>query len=88
MAIHKSVIKRDKQNKKRRMRNKSAMSLMKTKVKALLTAVEEKDGVKARASLKEAISTISKTASKGIIHKNTAARKISRLTKKVNIQPV
>jgi small subunit ribosomal protein S20 len=60
---------------------------MKTKVKAVLTAVEEKDPVKARASLQQAISIISKTASKGVIHKNTASRKISRLTKRVNTLP-
>jgi len=61
---------------------------MKTKVKAVLTVVDEKDTAKALSSLKAAISTISKTASKGVIHKNTASRKISRLTKRVNTLPV
>ncbi len=88
MATHKSAIKRDKQNKKRHARNKGIKTLMKTKVKAVLTAVEGKDPAKAKISLKEAISTISKTASKGVIHKNTASRKISRLTKRVNTLPV
>jgi small subunit ribosomal protein S20 len=87
LAIHKSAIKRDKQNKKRRMRNKNFKSLMKTKVKTALTAMGEKDAAKAQALLKETISTISKIASKGIIHKNTASRKISRLTKRVNTLP-
>ena len=88
MATHKSAIKRDKQNKTRRIRNKNIKSFMKTKVKALLTAVEEKDPAKAKASLQEAISIISKSASKGVIHKKTASRKISRLTKRVNTLPV
>jgi small subunit ribosomal protein S20 len=61
---------------------------MKTKVKAVLTAVEEKDAAKAKTLLREVITTISKTASKGVIHKNTASRKISRLTKRVNTLPV
>ena len=87
LATHKSAIKRDKQNKKRRIRNKNFRSLMKTKVKTALTAIEEKDAAKAQALLKGTISTISKTASKGIIHKNTASRKISRLTKRVNTLP-
>jgi len=88
LATHKSAIKRDKQNKTRRIRNKNIKSFMKTKVKALLTAVEEKDPAKAKASLQEAISIISKSASKGVIHKKTASRKISRLTKRVNTLPV
>jgi small subunit ribosomal protein S20 len=88
LATHKSAIKREKQNKKRRARNKAIKSLMKTKVKAVFTAVEGKDAAKAQTSLKEAITTISKTASKGVIHKNTASRKISRLTKRVNTLPV
>jgi len=88
LATHKSAIKRDKQNKKRRIRNKAIKSFMKTKVKAVLAAVEEKDPTKAQLFLKEAIATISKTASKGVIHKNTASRKISRLTKRVNTLPV
>lgn len=87
MATHKSAIKRDRQNKKRRIRNKAIKSFMKAKIKAVLTAVEKKDGAKAKALLKEATTTISKTASKGVIHKNTASRKISRLTKKVNTLP-
>jgi small subunit ribosomal protein S20 len=49
--------------------------------------MEEKDAAKAQALLKETISTISKIASKGIIHKNTASRKISRLTKRLNTLP-
>ena len=87
MATHKSAMKRDKQSKKRRARNKAVKSLLKTKVKEVLAAVDEKDGSKAKSSLKEAIVTITRTASKGVIRKNTASRKVSRLTKKVNALP-
>ena len=56
---------------------------MKTAVKAAIEAVETKDA-NAAAALSSAVSIVAKSASKGLIHKNTAARKISRLTKRVN----
>jgi small subunit ribosomal protein S20 len=56
---------------------------MKTAVKAAIEAVETKDA-NAAAALSSAVSVVAKSASKGLIHKNTAARKISRLTKRVN----
>ena len=48
------------------------------------TAVEKKDAATAAAALKEAIAEINKAGSKGVYHKNTCSRKISRLTKAVN----
>ena len=57
---------------------------MKTYVKKVETAVARKDAEAAKAALKEAISVINKAGSKGVYHKNTCARKISRLTKAVN----
>ena len=53
-------------------------------MKKVEAAVVAGDKAAAQASLTEAISEISKAASKGIYHKNTAARKVSRLTKAVN----
>jgi small subunit ribosomal protein S20 len=80
---HKSAEKRARQEKKRTARNTSIKSATKTSVKAVLRAVDEKSD-KAAEVLKATASTLKKAASKGVIHKNTASRKISRLTKKVN----
>jgi len=84
LATHKSAEKRARQNKKRRQRNAAVKSGVKTRVKDVLGAVEGKKNDDARKSLAEAIVVIDKAASKGVLHKNTASRKISRLTRKVN----
>lgn len=84
MANHASALKRDRQNKKRRMRNQIIKSMVKTSTKKLLTAIEEKKIEDAQTLLKNAIKMISKASSKGVFHKRKASRKISRLTKKVN----
>ena len=57
---------------------------MKSLVKQVREAVKEKDAEQAAVHLQAATKIISKTASKGVIHKRTAARKISRLTRQVN----
>jgi len=84
MAVHKSTIKRARQNKKRYIYNKAIKSAMKTGIKNLLTALEGKNIETARAQLKKVIVSINKAATKGVIHKKTASRRISRLTKQVN----
>lgn len=84
MATHKSAEKRARQNTKRQQRNTSVKSRVKTRVKAVLGAVEDKKKDDSRKALAEAIVVIDKAASKGVLHKNTASRKISRLTRKVN----
>ena len=84
MAIHKSAIKRMRQNKKRMIRNKHIKSTMKTHIKDFLISLEQKDSDDSKAKLKEAVIHIDKAASKGAIHKRNASRKISRLTKKLN----
>jgi small subunit ribosomal protein S20 len=84
LATHKSAEKRNRQNKKRQMRNTSVKSLVKTTMKKVLEAVEEKDKDAAKGKLQEAITTIDKGAAKKVYHKNTASRRISRLTRKVN----
>lgn len=66
------------------LRNKAIKSKIKTMVKNVEAAISSGDKVAAEAQLKVAISEISKAASKGIFHKNTASRKISRLTLAVN----
>ena len=66
------------------LRNKSIKSKVKTCIKNVEAAVAKGDKEAAQAALTVAISEISKATSKGIFHKNTAARKVSRLTKAVN----
>ncbi|MDD6328356.1 MAG: 30S ribosomal protein S20 [Lachnospiraceae bacterium] len=66
------------------MRNKMIKSKIKTMIKNVESAITAGDKAAAEASLKTAISEISKAASKGVYHKNNAARKISRLTVAVN----
>jgi small subunit ribosomal protein S20 len=81
MAQHKSAEKRARQSIKRRTVNKEEKSEMKTLLKKVRA---EKDKEKASAALKEAVSTLDKLASKGLIHKNKAANQKSKLTKHVN----
>ena len=85
MATHKSAEKRMRQNEKRRMRNASIKTRVKTSIKEVLSALEEKDRERSSKALLSATKVIDSAASKGVLHRNNAARKISRLTKKVNI---
>jgi small subunit ribosomal protein S20 len=84
MATHKSALKRSKQSKEKRLRNRNVKSNLKTSMKAVSAAIEEKDPKKAQEVLSQVTPVINKAASKGVIHKKNAARKISRLTRKVN----
>lgn len=84
MPSHKSALKRLRQNEKRRLRNRHWKSTMRTAIKKVRMAVEAKEVEQAQALLRDATSTIAHVASKGVIHKNTASRKISRLTRLVN----
>ena len=84
MANIKSAKKRILTSKKREMKNKSIKSKVKTLVKKVEAAIEAGNKAEAEEALKVAIAEISKATSKGIFHKNTAARKISRLTVAVN----
>lgn len=68
----------------RTARNKAIKSKVKTYIKKVELAVTEGDKAAANEALTAAISEISKAASKGVYHKNTASRKVSRLTKAVN----
>ena len=81
MAHHKSAQKRIRSNKRKQVRNKAALSKIKTLVKKVY---DTDDKVKAETLLKEATATLDKQATKGRIHKNTVARKKSALTKHVN----
>ena len=84
MANIKSAKKRILVNQTKAERNKAIKSSVKTAVKKVDAAVAAGDKAAAEAALPVAIGEISKAASKGIYHKNTAARKVSRITKAVN----
>ena len=83
MANIKSQKKRNKQNLVRHERNQATRSELKTRVKSARTAVEQ-GTENADDAVRTAQKRLNKAASKGRIHKNTAARKKSRLMKKVN----
>lgn len=82
MANVKSAVKRIKQNRKRNAINKMARSSMKSAIKALKDAVTS--GKADAQILKAAQKAVAQTARKGVIHKRTAARYISRMAASVN----
>ena len=84
MATHKSAIKRARQNKDRNVRNKSNRTQVKNVIKQVRAAIDEKSPEAAKTALAAAIPVIDQAAQKGAIHRNTASRKISLLTKQVN----
>ncbi len=84
MANIKSQIKRNRQNAKRQERNKTVKSSLKTSQKKVHAAAAEGDVETATALQREAARSLDKAASKGVVHKNTAARRKSRLAKTVN----
>ena len=81
---HPSVIKRARQNIQRNQRNTMIRSALRTTVKKVVTALNADDIDTARAELPRAVRALGKAKSKGVIHSNQAARKISRLTRRVN----
>lgn len=83
MAHHKSALKRIRQSLVRRERNRNTKAALRTVIKKFRATVD-KDPEEAKQILDKAIPLISKAASKGIIHKKTASRNISRLRKKLN----
>ena len=84
MATHLSAIKRARQAEKRRLRNLHIRTTVKSSIKTVITAIEKKDAEGAQKALLKAIPLIQKAQSKGVFHKNTSARKISRLTRGVS----
>jgi small subunit ribosomal protein S20 len=82
-VVHKSTIKRARQAEKRQQRNRQILSAVRTAVKKVLTAVDQK-APDAHALLREASSALHKAAAKGVIKRNTASRRVSRLAAKIN----
>ncbi|MCL2415816.1 MAG: 30S ribosomal protein S20 [Defluviitaleaceae bacterium] len=87
MANKKSAKKRIKVTEKRTLRNKMVKSKMKTAIRKVNRATEISDMSAAKSALNHAISEIDRAATKGVLHKNNASRKKSRLTKMVNKIP-
>lgn len=85
MPIQKAAFKSLRQSKKRRLRNLRAKNTVKLLKKRAMKAIEKKDRAQAEESIRQAIRAIDKNAGRGILKKNTAARKKSRLLKKLRI---
>jgi len=84
LANHKSTVKRARQNERRRLRNKSLKTRIKNIVKDVRLAVSEQSNEAALTKLDIAKSITDKAAKKGVIHRKTASRKISRLSRLIN----
>jgi small subunit ribosomal protein S20 len=85
LATHKSAVKRARQNEIRNLANKSHRTRVKNVIKQVRAAVDEKSAEKAQAALATAAPIIQKAAKQGAIHRKNASRKISRLTRQVNV---
>jgi small subunit ribosomal protein S20 len=83
LANIKSQIKRNRQNAKRRLRNRIYVGSARTHVKKARLVIEAGNLVNARQATLEAISALDKAAEKGILHKNNASRRKSRLMKRL-----
>jgi small subunit ribosomal protein S20 len=79
----KSAVKRHRQNLKRRARNMNTRSKLRTLARSINSAIDSNDVAKSQEILRLTISEFDKAASKGVIHKGTVSRNISRLSKKV-----
>jgi small subunit ribosomal protein S20 len=83
LANHKSALKRARQSELKRLRNKAAKTRIKTVVKEVRIAATDKSTEPSSSNLSTAQSAIDKAVKKGVVHKRTAARKISRLSKMI-----
>ena len=84
MANTKSAIKRIRTSEKRRLRNRTVRSRVRSVLKTARTAVST-PGEDARTAVLQAIRTLDKAVTKGVIHRNTAARKKSALARRLNV---
>ena len=83
MANIKSAIKRNRQNEKRRLHNRVFRGSARTQVRKARAAMEEGNKEAAAEEVNKAIKKLDRAAAKGIIHKNNAARRKSRLMKQL-----
>ncbi len=87
MANHQSAKKRIRQIRRRSQVNRSRLSRMRTHVKKVEAAIESGDAAAAKDALKAVEPQLMRGAQKGIIHKNTASRKLSRLSARIKSMP-
>ena len=83
MATHKSAEKRIRQTERRTAVNRARVSRLRTFIKKVETAIESGDKDAARAAFAEAQPELHRSVGKGVVHKNTAARKLSRLSSRI-----
>jgi small subunit ribosomal protein S20 len=84
VAQHASALKRHRQSEKRRVRNKHLKTQLRHIVRTVRASVDQKDKKTAADTLAGASRALAKAASKGVIHRNAAARKIARLSRAVH----
>jgi small subunit ribosomal protein S20 len=82
-VVHKNALKAARQSEKRRLRNRAVQAGVKNIIKTLQGAIEKKKTEDVAALLREAQKALAGAASKGVLHRKTASRKISRLTLQV-----
>jgi small subunit ribosomal protein S20 len=83
VANHPSALKRHRQSRKRRTDNRSAKSRLQSMTRQVLESVTAGNKAEAEARLREAAQALSKAASKGLVHSANAARRTSRLARRV-----
>ena len=83
-VVHKSTIKRARQAEKRHLRNRAVLASVKNALTKVTTAVEENNTTEAATLLREATAALHKAVTKGVLKRNTASRRISRLASTVN----
>ncbi|MCF8030247.1 MAG: 30S ribosomal protein S20 [Desulfohalobiaceae bacterium] len=84
MANIKQSLKRHRQSEKARERNKAVRTRVKNSVKQVRSAIQARDKEQAREALQKANSVLDRAASKGVIHRRKAARRMSRLSRQVD----
>lgn len=84
MANIRSALKRIRQNERRRLRNAAARSAVRSAVKGVRATLSEGSADEARAQLARTTRLLDKAVTKGVLHKNAAARRKSRLTRQLN----
>ena len=84
MANHKSALKRARQNEVKRINNKGYKTRVKKAIKEVRTAISDNSVDQAKKSFVKTVSVVQKAVSKGVIHRNQASRKISRLATQIN----
>ncbi len=85
MAVHKSVIKRHRQNLKRRARNQEIKSRVKNLIKKVRQSIDKKDHATAVTQLRDVNKILDNAVNKGVLKHNTASRRMSRLARAVHV---